>query len=66
MFVDMITEKEGFSVCMSRVGIIPKARELVIKKWEEDGNKPIKEYAPYFSYVFQLTYFLYGNSRKSF
>ncbi len=59
MFVDMIKEKEGFSACMTQMGIIPKARELVIKKWEENGSKPIKEYAPYFSYIFSIDLFFY-------
>lgn len=57
--VDMIKEEEGFSECMTQTGIMLKARELVIKKWKEDGSRPIKEYAPYFLYVFSINLFFY-------
>lgn len=59
MLVDEIKEREPFSSWMAQMGLTPEAQELILKQWEEAGSKPIREYAPYFSYVLSVDLFFY-------
>jgi hypothetical protein len=52
---------------MMLMNILPETRERVIKIWEADGSKPIKEYAPYFTFIFSVDLFFYiGTAGKLF
>ncbi|MES2930780.1 MAG: hypothetical protein V4665_03275 [Patescibacteria group bacterium] len=65
--VDMIKEKAPFVAWMSQMGLLPTAQEKILKEWEKDGCKPIREYAPYFSYVLSIDLFYYmGTAAKLF
>ncbi len=66
----MIEEKTGKTLLdfgMMLMNILPETRERVIKIWEADGSKPIKEYAPYFTFIFSVDLFFYiGTAGKLF
>lgn len=69
--IDLMIEKNTGKVLlefgMGLLGIIPEARTKVLKIWEASGSKPIKEYAPYFAFVFSIDLFFYvGTAGKLF
>ena len=67
IIVNTMNTKEFFDHEMALIGLLPTARERVIKRWQETGAKPIKEFAPYFSYVVSIELFLIlGKAAKLF
>lgn len=58
----MVEEKTGkvfLDFGMMVLGIMPEARANVIKLWEASGSKPVKEYAPYFTFVLSVDLLFY-------
>jgi hypothetical protein len=65
--IDTMDNKAFIDFGMALMGIMPEAREKVIKHWEETGSRPIKEFAPYFVYVLSIDLFFYiGTVAKLF
>ncbi len=66
----MINEKTGetlFEFGMTLLGVMPETRARVIEIWKASGSKPIREYAPYFTFVFSIDLFFYvGTAGKLF
>jgi len=57
--IGMIEEEAPFVAWMSQLGITPEGQALILQKWQEDGAKPIKDYAPYFSHIISIDLFFY-------
>lgn len=47
-------EKNFFDYSMALIGLMPEARQKILTRWESLGSKPIKEFAPYFAYIFSV------------
>lgn len=61
------SERSLLEFGMSLLGIRPEIQAEVIKLWQDSGCKPIKEYAPYFSFIFSIDLFFYiGTAGKLF
>ena len=67
LFIEGNKEKTFFDFGMSLLGLMPEARAKIINIWEASGSKPIREYAPYFTFVFSIDLFFYiGTAGKLF
>lgn len=62
-FIDVISLDFG----MILMGVMPAGREKVVKHWQETGSKPLREFAPYFTYVLSVDlFFCLGTAAKLF
>ena len=60
-------EEAFFEFGMSLMEIMPETRKNVIDLWKTNGSKPIREYAPYFSFIFFIDLFYHiGTAGKLF
>lgn len=50
-------QKEILISGLTLIGIMPDAQEKIIKQWINSGKKPIKDYAPYFTYILSVDLF---------
>lgn len=67
LMIEGNAEKTLLEFGMSLLGVMPEIRVKVIKLWEVSGSKSIKEYAPYFTFVFSVDLFFYlGTAGKLF
>jgi hypothetical protein len=65
--IDGMDNKEFLDYGMALMEILPAGREMAIKRWQESGSKPIKEFAPYFAYVLSIDlFFVLGKAAKLF
>lgn len=67
LMIEGNAEKTLLEFGLSLLGVMPETRAKVIELWESNGSKPIKEYAPYFTFVFSVDLFFYvGTAGKLF
>lgn len=59
VIINMEDARASFVFGLSIMGILPKAQEEILKRWEKTGKKSIKEFAPYFAHVFSVDLFFY-------
>jgi hypothetical protein len=57
--IDSPNKKDILVFGLSIIGVLPKAQNEIIQRWESSGNKSIREFAPYFYYVLSVDLFFY-------
>lgn len=65
--IDLIVDEPFMVFGMSLIGLIPTAQKRILEQWKLAGSRPIREYAPYFSYILSVDLFFYmGTAAKLF
>ena len=57
--IDNPNQREFFIFGLSVIGVLPEAQKEIIKRWEVSSCKPVREFAPYFTYVLSVDLFFY-------
>lgn len=57
--IDELDRKGILILGLSLIGVSPEGQEEILRRWENAGSKPIKEFAPYFTYVLSVDLFFY-------
>ncbi len=57
--IDLYREETSMRLGMSLLHISPADQEHVLQRWFETGKPPIREFAPYFSYLYSVDLFFY-------
>jgi len=57
--IDLFKEEISMRLGMSLLQISPADQERVLRRWSDKGKPPIREFAPYFSYMYSVELFFY-------
>jgi len=57
--IDASNQEPCLRLGMSILGIAPSRQEQVMTRWQNAGKPPIREFAPYFRYLFSIDLFFY-------
>ncbi|MDD5172632.1 MAG: hypothetical protein PHG59_00600 [Patescibacteria group bacterium] len=57
--IDELDKKDILILGLSLIDFSPEAQKEILQRWKDDGSKPIKEFAPYFTYVLSVDLFFY-------
>ncbi len=58
-YLNVQNQETLFDLGLKFIGVTPKFRDEIIKRWKDTGKKAIKEFAPYFTHVFSVDLFFY-------
>lgn len=56
-FISKVNDEKSIRAWMSIMILTEKAQDLIIERWKAQGARPIKDFAPYFSYVITIDLF---------
>lgn len=59
MVIDEMNNETFLSLGLELMGMNLEGRTRIIERWKQSGSKPIREFAPYFSYVFSIDLFFH-------
>lgn len=57
--IDLLEEEKAFRFGLAMLGFPSEVHEQVLQRWIEHRRPPLREYAPYFRYVFSVDFFFH-------